>query len=71
MGLYGAIAYAVNRRRREFGIRLALGSDARRVVASVLGPGVRMVALGVALAAVIVPARRAARVEPATVLREE
>jgi predicted permease len=49
VGLYGVIAYAVSRRTREIGIRLALGSDARRVRAMVLSEGMRPVYLGLAL----------------------
>jgi hypothetical protein len=74
MGLCGAIAHAVNRRRLEFGIRLALG--AARLLAHALetGQGFDPLAFGVAvvaIAAVVVPARQAANVEPATMLRQE
>ncbi|HUF51614.1 MAG TPA: FtsX-like permease family protein [Longimicrobiales bacterium] len=49
IGIYGVLAYAVARRMREFGIRIALGADWRELSALVLGEGVRMVALGLAL----------------------
>jgi ABC-type antimicrobial peptide transport system permease subunit len=49
VGLYGVIAYAVSRRTREIGIRLALGSDARRIRTMVLSEGMRPAYLGVAL----------------------
>jgi len=49
VGVYGVIAYAVGERRREIGVRLALGADPGRVAASVLAHGVRYAALGVAI----------------------
>jgi predicted lysophospholipase L1 biosynthesis ABC-type transport system permease subunit len=109
-GIYGVIAYLVALRTREFGIRMALGADAGRVVRSVLGRGAMLAAVGLAIgaagaavltrvlgsvlygvsaldaatfagvtlalgtaamAACIGPARRAARVDPATALRVE
>jgi predicted permease len=36
VGLYGVLSYAVNRRRREIGIRLALGAAPKRVLGMVL-----------------------------------
>ncbi|MFW5950823.1 MAG: FtsX-like permease family protein, partial [Gemmatimonadota bacterium] len=110
IGLYGVVAYAVEQRRSEIGIRIALGARAREVLLMVVGQaawltGIGVVAglvaatmatrvlasqlfevrpgdpltlaaaatllLGVGLAAAFVPARRASRVEPMTVLRDE
>jgi putative ABC transport system permease protein len=109
-GLFALMAYSVRRRTREFGIRLALGAPAVRLAGSVIGQGVRLVALGlaasvavaiplahllrsalfglspvdpvvvtsvtglllgIAVAACLLPARRAARVSPAVALRQE
>ena len=109
-GIYGVIAYLVALRTREFGIRMALGADTRRVVQLVMKRGAALVLLGlalgisgaiaftrglqsalygvaatdlvtfatiaavlgaVAMGACLVPARRAARVDPATALRNE
>jgi hypothetical protein len=110
VGLYAVAAHGVGRRRREFGVRMALGATpfriARLVVAGVKlpvlaglglgvlgalawerafpagrpGPGVTspLVLLGVSLvlstivvAACLNPARRAAIIDPARVLKEE
>ncbi len=110
VGIYGALAATVRERRRELGIRLALGATARMVTTLVLRQGMRLTVLGCALglagawattrllhtmlygisptdpftyglvpaivlatAAVAcwIPARRAGRVDPIRVLREE
>jgi putative ABC transport system permease protein len=46
VGLYGVIANAVSRRRKELGIRLALGAEPRRILRLVLGEAGLLVALG-------------------------
>src|SRR4029453_9706612 len=48
VGLYGVIANAVSRRRKELGIRLALGAEPRRIRRLVLGEAGLLVALGAA-----------------------
>jgi len=49
LGLYAVVAYSVTRRRREIGIRLALGSERRRILALVLREGVGVTAVGLGL----------------------
>jgi predicted permease len=110
IGLYGLLASSVAVRRRELGIRRALGSSTRAIVRIVSGEAVALAALGTVLGsaaalaaarairsqlfsidaadprvvgatavvlacvgvlAAWVPARRAARVDPAIALREE
>jgi predicted permease len=57
VGAYGVLSYAVERRRREIGIRLALGADSSRILRDVLGQSlklaVRGVVLGLALALIL------------------
>jgi ABC-type antimicrobial peptide transport system permease subunit len=45
-GLYATMLYAVGARRRELGIRLALGARPARIKASVLGRGLGLAAAG-------------------------
>ncbi|MFL5455302.1 MAG: ABC transporter permease, partial [Myxococcales bacterium] len=110
VGLYGVISYSVLQRRREIGIRMALGARAEQVARPVLGQGLTLIAAGAALGALaalwlgrflsglifgvgttdlptfagvsfllittallasMVPALRAARLDPASVLRSE
>jgi putative ABC transport system permease protein len=49
IGIYGVIAYAVSQRRREFGIRLALGSSRQRIRALVLRQAGWMSCIGIAV----------------------
>ena len=108
VGLYAVTAHAVRQRRREIGIRMAVGARAPDVLRLILVPAARIVGVGlltgtactavfdrlftttelrltdaaimgptlmamaaVAVAASVVPALAAARVDPATVLRED
>lgn len=51
IGVYGVMAYSVDRRRSELGVRLALGANPRSLVLDVIGRGVRLGLVGL-LAAV-------------------
>ena len=110
IGSYGVLSYLVGLRRREIGIRLAIGATRADVFRLVAGSGARLIAAGVVLglllsigvgigleslligieptdpityagvigvltlvaaAACLIPARRAAALDPAMTLREE
>ena len=47
VGVAGVLAFSVSARTREFGIRLAIGSQPRAILAAVLREGVVMVMLGI------------------------
>jgi ABC-type antimicrobial peptide transport system permease subunit len=52
-GLYGVMAYVVNQRQREFGVRLALGATPRDLLGHVLSQGLQVTAIGVSAGLVL------------------
>jgi putative ABC transport system permease protein len=110
VGMYGVLAYSVALRRREIGIRAALGASSSRLLRAILGRGLFVTLIGltigivgaialapllgtvlynvetrdpylmtlaatilvlVALLASAIPARQAASIDPAVVLRAD
>jgi predicted permease len=109
IGLYGTLAYSVNQRTREIGIRIALGASSANILRLVTQRGLMLVSIGLAIGiltalvlsrsiesllyevkdndpvtlgltmvvlcitaaiACFLPARRAARIDPITALRQ-
>jgi putative ABC transport system permease protein len=46
IGIYGLVAYAVSRRTREIGIRMALGADKEKILRLVIRQGMILVSYG-------------------------
>jgi len=49
VGIYGVMSFSVGRRTQEFGVRMALGADRRRILSMVLKQGARQIMLGLAI----------------------
>jgi len=54
IGLYGALSYSTSQRRREIGVRIALGAESLRILHMVAEQGFKLIVIG--LIAGIVPA---------------
>src|SRR5205085_610370 len=59
IGIFGALAYAVQERRREFGVRIALGAQRPAIVVAAVSQSMRVAAVGglAGFAAILVLAR--------------
>ncbi|MFL5615467.1 MAG: ADOP family duplicated permease [Gemmatimonadaceae bacterium] len=66
-GVYGVLSYVVAQRRKELGIRMALGATTARMAVLVLGQSVKLCAIGLVLGATL--AAGVARVFSANLLR--
>ncbi len=55
VGIYGLLAYVVAQRRKELGIRAALGASRRAIVGMVLSDGLRLCILGLLAGITLVP----------------
>ena len=49
VGLYGILAYSVNQRRRELGVRIALGAQSSSILTLVIVKGLKLAGLGLAI----------------------
>jgi putative ABC transport system permease protein len=49
VGIYGLLAYSVAQRRREMGLRQALGAERRDIVRVVVGGGMRLAGVGIGI----------------------
>jgi predicted permease len=52
-GLYGLLAYLVTQRTQEIGVRMALGAQQRDVIRLVIGRGLLLASIGIALGVVV------------------
>jgi ABC-type antimicrobial peptide transport system permease subunit len=53
VGIYGVMSFAVSQRTQEFGVRMALGADRRRILGMVLRQASTQVVLGVLIGLVL------------------
>jgi len=53
VGVFGILAYSVQQRVRDFGVRRALGATSNDVVRLVVGDAVKVIAIGVAVGLVV------------------
>jgi predicted permease len=53
LGIYGVLSYVVSQRRREIGVRMALGADSGEVIRLITGQGMRPALTGLAIGFVV------------------